>query len=79
MLKVVFKRVKNIEKKQNISSGICVSGLSIRNGTLDIKKNFLEDENVREFESEMPLLLMLIERKIITQKKSEVKGKTIVF
>lgn len=56
--KISLTRIKVPEPKQTMLSGIQSSGFLIKRGNINPHNNYLEDENIREFNNPMSLLLL---------------------
>lgn len=69
-LKFVLEKVKSLEQK-SIKNGILISGLILRGGRINENNNYLEDENLREFDCNLPIYQLTCKHKYVkTEKKS---------
>lgn len=75
---MVAVRSKNIESKQNVDNGLTVSGFVLKGGRLNETTNYLEEENFREFDYNLPILQLSCKKKLTKIEDLAVKQKTII-
>lgn len=69
-LKFVLEKTKTLEQK--LTNSVLISGFAIREGRLNETNNHLEDENIREFQTHLPIFQMVCKRKFLKNEKKAV-------
>ena len=68
----MLEKAKNFDQKPNLKTGILVSGFVIRGARLSESNNYLDDENVREFENHLPTYNLICKKKYMKDEKKSV-------
>ncbi len=72
---MVLQKSKSFENRQNLKTGIAISGFILRGGRLNETNNYLEEENIREFEYSFPICNLICQKKMAKTEIKSVKKK----
>lgn len=72
---MVLQKSKSFENKQNLKTGIAISGFILRGAHLNETNNYIEEENIREFEYFFPICNLICQKKLAKTEVISVKPK----